>query len=141
MRGEDISQWTPDLDSFALSGTVPVIGIGDGGNEVGMGSLFSRLSEIMPTYSSCLCVIPSDVCMPVDVSNWGGYALAAALSRSCGRWLGQTEEEELGMLEALCARGVVDGVSKRCLPSVDGLGPDVHLQIRNELQALSEALF
>lgn len=137
MRGEDISRWTPALDSFALHGTVPVIGIGDGGNEVGMGSLHGPLSDMMSTYSPCLCVVPSDVCIPVDVSNWGGYALVAALSRACGRWLGQTEKEERAMVEALCDCGVVDGVSRECRLSVDGLGIEEHLRIREELQTLS----
>ncbi len=139
MRGEDISQWTPALDSFALSGKVPVIGIGDGGNEVGMGSLLESLSEIMPAYSPCLCVVSSDVCIPVDVSNWGGYALVALLSRFAGRWLGQTDEEERAVLEALCACGVVDGVSRECRLSIDGLPLEEHLRIRRALQAISVA--
>lgn len=139
MRGEDISQWTPALDSFALSGAIPVIAIGDGGNEVGMGSLLEPLSELMPAYSPCLCVVPSDVCIPVDVSNWGGYALVALLSRSAGRWLGQTDEEERAVLEALCACGVVDGVSRECRLSVDGLPLEEHLRIRGTLQALAMA--
>lgn len=138
MRGEDISLWTAALDSFALSGLAPVIGIGDGGNEVGMGSFLAQLSEMMPTYSSCLCVVPSDVCIAVDVSNWGGYALSAALSCSCGRWLGQTGEEEHEMLKALCACGAVDGVSRECRLSVDGLGIEEHLRIRDELELMFE---
>lgn len=137
MRAVDISRWTPALDSFALRGTVPVIGIGDGGNEVGMGSLTGPLSEMMSTYSPCLCVVPSDVCIPVDVSNWGGYALSAALSRSEGRWLGQTEREERDMLAALCDCGVVDGVSREIRLSVDGLDIEEHLRIREKLQILS----
>lgn len=137
MRAADVSRWTSALDSFALSGTVAVIGIGDGGNEVGMGSLVEPLSKIMSSYSPCLCVVPSDVCIPVDVSNWGGYALTAALSRAAGRWLGQTCEEERGMLTSLCECGVVDGVSRKALLSVDGLDLEEHLRVLTALRALS----
>lgn len=137
MRREDITQWTPALDSFALSGETPVIGIGDGGNEVGMGNLVQEMSQIDPSYAHCLCVVKSDACIPVDVSNWGAYALAAALSATEGKWLGQSRDEERAMLEALCACGVVDGVTKRCELSVDGLALDEQLKIRDALEDLA----
>lgn len=133
MRGEDISSWTTPIDSYAER-SIPVIAIGDGGNEVGMGNFLEPLSEMMPDYADCLCTICSDVCIPVDVSNWGAYALVAALSYSEGKWLGQTDAEERIMLEALCSCGVVDGVSKECTLSVDGMPLIQHQTIRNALE-------
>lgn len=136
MRGEDISNWTLPIDSYAeqRSNSIPVIAIGDGGNEVGMGNFLEPLSEMMPGYADCLCTICSDVCIPVDVSNWGAYALTAALSYGAGKWLGQTDTEERLMLEALCRCGVVDGVSKKCSLSVDGMPLVQHQAIRSALE-------
>jgi hypothetical protein len=135
MRSVDISRWTEPLDEYALLSS-PVIGIGDGGNEVGMGSLNAALSELMPDYSRRLCILTSDICIPVDVSNWGAYALTAAISLSRGEWLGQSEAEETGMMDALLECGAVDGVTGRRERSVDGLSADVHLNIRSKLEAL-----
>ncbi|GHV52750.1 aspartate/glutamate/hydantoin racemase [Synergistales bacterium] len=134
MRREDITEWTAPLDEFALSSGLPVIGIGDGGNEVGMGSLSKELAVIMPDYASNLCVVPADVCIPVDVSNWGAYALAAALSSAKKRWLAQSEEQELAMLRELCDDGAVDGVTLRREMSVDGMAADVHVSVLSRLR-------
>ena len=137
MRGEDISAWTAPLDYFALAPrAIPVIAVGDGGNEVGMGNIKGPLSDIMTGYAQCLCVVESDICIPVDVSNWGGYALVTALSVSTGRWLGQTSEEELLMLYSLYQVGAVDGCTKKRELSVDGLNIDENIKIRTALENL-----
>lgn len=137
MRGQDISEWTAPLDRYALEWDVPVIGIGDGGNEVGMGSYAAELPGLMPDYAPCLCAVPASLCIPVDVSNWGAYALVSALSYIRGEWLGQTREEEIAMLQALCRCGVVDGVTRRCEMSVDGMGTDVQLEVLSSLTELA----
>jgi hypothetical protein len=130
MRGEDIRSWTAPLDSFALcNGAARTIGIGDGGNEVGMGCLEGELCGMMPDYADCLCVIGADVCIPVDISNWGAYALSAAVSAVEGRWLGQSSEEESAMLYALADSGAVDGLTGKSEASVDGLRLDRHLEV------------
>ncbi|MDR1137691.1 MAG: DUF4392 domain-containing protein [Synergistaceae bacterium] len=136
MRKQDISAFTCALDVFALRGESRVIGVGDGGNEVGMGNYKSRLSEMMPDYAECLCSVRADVAIPVDVSNWGAYALAAAISIDAGEWLAQTEAEEIAMLSALKDAGVVDGVTKKPSASVDGFDISKHLKIRAALQDL-----
>lgn len=136
MRKEDITSYTAPLDSYAAAGTSPVVAIGDGGNEVGMGALNDKLAERMPDYRDCLCVVPADVCIPVDVSNWGAYALTTALSVVSGKRLLQSQAEEQKMLEALCACGTVDGVTKRCELSVDGMDLERQLSVLEALEAL-----
>lgn len=136
MRKKDISDFTCALDTFALRGESRIIGIGDGGNEVGMGNYKSRLAGMMPDYAECLCRVKADVAIPVDVSNWGAYALAAAISLDVGEWLAQTASEEIAMLEALRSAGAVDGVTKKPSLSVDGFDISKHLEIRSALQEL-----
>ncbi|MDR1580242.1 MAG: DUF4392 domain-containing protein [Synergistaceae bacterium] len=136
MRGRDVSEITAPLDGYALNGASRVIGIGDGGNEVGMGNFVEPLRVMMPNYARCLSSVGADVCIPVDVSNWGAYALAAALSRDHGVWLGQTESEERAMFEALSSAGAVDGASKKISMSVDGFDISKQLEIVSSLRSL-----
>jgi hypothetical protein len=138
MRGDDISAVVAPLDGAAdraLGRGVPVLGIGDGGNEAGMGLLRESLAEILPGYRRCLSVVSSTVCLPADVSNWGGYALAAVLSVFSRRWTGLDEGEEGAMLEALLESGAVDGFSGAPELSVDGVPLSVldekSVQIKN----------
>lgn len=138
MKGVDISDVVAPLDDAAEAAMrqgLPVLAIGDGGNEAGMGLLYDGLAELMPHYASCLSGIPSHVCLPVDISNWGGYALAAVLSSFYRRWVGLDENEEVTMLKALLDAGAVDGVTGSADMSVDGVASaeleTVALAIRN----------
>ena len=139
MRKEDISFWTPALDWLSvLSGRrgIFTVGIGDGGNEVGMGNFISELRESKPDFKKCLSVIRTDVAIPVDVSNWGSYALSAALSHIWGEWHGPRGDDERAMLEALIKSKAVDGISKKSEFTVDGFDLDEHLSVSSKLYAL-----
>jgi hypothetical protein len=132
MRGEDISASTCPLDlaaSMAKEERIPVLAVGDGGNEVGMGRLGAELSVLVPGFGRCLCGLTADALVPVDVSNWGAYALAALLSACEGRWLGHSPAEEEAMLQALVLSGAVDGVTLRSECSVDGFEMEVQKEI------------
>lgn len=58
------------------------VGIGDGGNEVGMGKILERIcaSTSIPNAAEIACVTTADHLIVASVSNWGGYALAAAIA-------------------------------------------------------------
>ena len=124
MKGVDISDVVAPLDMAADSAMrrgVPVLAIGDGGNEAGMGLFYDSLARLLPDYSSCLSRVTATQCLPVDISNWGAYALSGALSAFYRRWMGLDEGEEAAMLSALLAAGAVDGITGCAAPSVDGL--------------------
>jgi hypothetical protein len=124
MKGVDIGDVAAPLDKaaeVALCRGIPVLGIGDGGNEAGMGLFYDALAERMPRYAPCLSRVSATVCLPVDVSNWGAYALTAVLSGFYRRWLGMGEGEESAMLEALSRAGAVDGMTGLPGASVDGV--------------------
>ena len=140
MRGRDVSPWVAPLDLWALdapSRGIPVAAVGDGGNEAGMGSLRERMAPLVGDFASALSCIPSDVPIPVDVSNWGGYALTAVLEASSGADLLHTPEEEREMLHAMKRAGGVDGTT--CAPalSVDGVGMYDQVALVRELRALT----
>jgi len=136
MGKNDVSAFAPPLDDFALRGSCGVIGIGDGGNEVGMGNYKTSLEMMMPNYAECISSVKADVSIPADVSNWGAYALSAALSIAEGKWLAQTEEEEIEMMKALSRIGAVDGVKKIPSLSVDGFDISKQLEICSALRNL-----
>jgi len=124
MKGNDISDVTTPLDKAAevfLKRGVPVLGIGDGGNEAGMGLLYDALSAKLPNYAPCLSRVGATVCLPVGVSNWGAYALTASLSVFYRQWLGLDCGEEETMLSAMLDAGAVDGITGCSDRSVDGI--------------------
>ncbi len=136
MRGEDVSATTAPLDGAALSGNVKVLAVGDGGNEAGMGLFRGKLAELLPGYAPCLSVVGADTALPVDVSDWGGYALASLMSLECGEWIGPEDRETGTMLDALVSAGAVDGVTRRREPTVDGFPEEEHRHVLRELKEL-----
>ena len=71
------------------------VGIGDGGNELGMGSLYAEVCRAVPNGEKIGCVVAADDALVASVSNWGGYALSCAvalLSWDAGASHGQTSE-------------------------------------------------
>ncbi len=142
MRGEDISYCTAPLDGaaqLALEKGTPVLAVGDGGNEAGMACLMPGMGDLLSGFGKCLSTVPSTVAVPVDVSNWGAYALACLMSCREERWLGHTPEEERAMLEAMAAVGAVDGVTGRNELSVDGMGIEEHVAVVKNLRTVFES--
>lgn len=140
MRGEIIDEFTPPLQRVleeiaACRPGVRSIGIGDGGNELGMGAipwqeLRSRLIE--PQASRIPCRIATDWTIVAGVSNWGAAALAAGVCWQRQRldvlqpW---TREFEEARLRDLVQHGpAVDGVTKLQEATVDGLPFLTYLQ-------------
>jgi hypothetical protein len=109
MRSVDITQYTARLDHLFESG-IPSVGIGDGGNEIGMGNLV----DIIPTVDKLPrdpAVTRVDRLVIASVSNWGGYGLVAALSRLVGRNLLPAAEEDRRLIRRMVDTGAVDGTS------------------------------
>lgn len=53
-------------------------GIGDGGNECGMGIVRAAVAAHVPRGDVIGCVVPCDALLAAGVSNWGGWGLVAA---------------------------------------------------------------
>lgn len=145
MRGEDVTAVQSRTDLLfpeARRKGILTIGIGDRGNEIGLGGLVVR-----PGRCSCscgggiACVVRADVPVVAFCSNWGAHAVAAALAARLGNFrLIHRPASEARMLRRMVQVGAVDGVTRRRLPTVDG-GP-LALQVAcvSMLQALLGAL-
>src|SRR6516165_503803 len=81
MRGLDISSYTVALDELFTAGPWETIAISDGGNEIGMGALPRELiARHIDHGATIACVTPAQHLIVAGVSNWGAYALFAALA-------------------------------------------------------------
>ena len=135
MRGRDITDYNARIDHLFHS-DVPSVGIGDGGNEIGMGNLAEEVTQV-ESLVKIPCITQTSKLMLASVSNWGGYGLAAALSALSGRNLLPSIEEEQQLLRDTVDLGAVDGMSAKQEYKVDGFTIEENSQA---LQALHDHL-
>ena len=131
MRYRDITEHTARLDYLFEAG-IPSVGIGDGGNEIGMGNL----AEVIPTVATLPpdpAVTRVDRLILASVSNWGGYGLVAALSRLAGRNLLPSPEADRRLITHLVDRGAVDGTSGESKYYVDNFTLDENAAVLERL--------
>ncbi|XP_005343511.1 D-glutamate cyclase, mitochondrial [Microtus ochrogaster] len=72
----------PIDDLFLAAQKIPGIsstGVGDGGNELGMGKVKEAVKKNIRNGDVIACDVEADFAVIAGVSNWGGYALACAL--------------------------------------------------------------
>ncbi len=147
MRGIDITPFTAKthrlFEHYARFGGVTTIGIGDGGNELGMGSLpWPELRAAIPfgPAGQIACRIATDHLLMCGVSNWGGYGLALAVARLRGevhRLAHANLQQERAVIEHMVRETTaVDGVTGLREASVDGLPLETYLQILAGLRRL-----
>jgi hypothetical protein len=140
-RGESIRQWNAPLDALFLAAPrrVVTIGIGDGGNEIGMGNVRQRVIRAGALGRAIASVVKVTHLVVAGTSNWGGSGVVAELERLTGRPLLHTAEEERRMIHACVDAGAVDGITRRAEPTVDGLPLDVHAGILELLRLAARA--
>jgi hypothetical protein len=119
---------------------IATIGVGDGGNEIGMGkfpwSVLREAIRVGPAAHTA-CRVATDHAIVAGVSNWGAYALALGVAvlrgktESAAHW---TIAEQAKLIERMVAAGAVDGVTKQRTASVDGLSLDEYLAVLKELR-------
>ena len=138
MSGSNISHCLNNFEDLFLAARaagVWTIGIGDGGNEAGMGALRDVVRKRVKAGAACGCgcgggiAAESTAASPVTavVANFGATAIAAAMALLTERRdVLPAPSRELRALEACVAAGGVDGQHNECVPSVDGLAADVY---------------
>lgn len=128
MKGELIDGQNAPLDRFFLEEVdVLTIGIGDGGNEIGMGKYHDLLITHLDYQHPCS--ISTDHCLIGTTSNWASYGLIAAI-----------DQYKIPQAEALKAYyryilglGAIDAISGKSEYSVDGLPLSQSLEILKAL--------
>ena len=126
------------LAELAAQRGVLSIGIGDGGNEIGCGAILEAVQRVQPFGRKCICpcgagvatVSRCDHLVFASISNWGAYAVAAALAGLLDRpEVLHDVETEQRMLMASLAGGAMDGAYARLVPYVDGTSAAVQASI------------
>ncbi len=147
MRGGSINDLTAKshrLFEYIREQRLPIttIGIGDGGNEIGMGKFpWEQLVEAIGSAAAGrnACRLATDFTLIAGVSNWGAYALALAIGKLRGTeascdW---QPSHQRALIEAMVQRaGAIDGLTLRPESTVDGLPLDVYLQPLVEMRKL-----
>lgn len=139
MRGVDITEWTAPLSRLTQM-DLHTIGVGDGGNEIGMGRVAEYAIEGVVAHGEDIaCTVPTDQLIVSGTSNWGAHALVCAI-----RAMGRTEVEPYlapswhqSTLETIVSHGGLDGVHMNNVPTVDGLNPDRYYAEVKALSALA----
>jgi len=131
----------------ANSQGILTIGIGDIGNELGLGRIKDVIKEYARTGAKCQCPcgagvavrVPAEITLPAGVSNWGAYGIAAVLSAfqqeerkpATYEYLSplQTGDEHRRIMMACANAGAIDGNTRVCAPTEDGLPLEVTVSL------------
>jgi D-glutamate cyclase len=152
MRGIDMNahELIAPLHRLVQECNAPFLAIGDGGNELGMGKVIDAIvaNPKISDGAKIGCVIAADHLIAASVSNWGGYALAAAAAlaradrdsqmRDAEDYVDRclpTEQEEIELLDRCVAAGCRDGVSGKMEATVDGMPLETSLQCLRDIRA------
>ncbi len=116
--GKSIADFNAKIDY--LFEEFPVsIGIGDGGNEIGMGIL----ADFIPLYenlSNPPTVTRTSKLVISSVSNWGAYGLVTSISEIVGKRLLLSTSDEIELIKKIVDLGAIDGTTNINVNKVDG---------------------
>lgn len=145
-RGEDMTNTTGKADQLVIEARgrgIFTLGIGDGGNEIGMGVIRKEAEEILvhgigsSVPGGFAPSVRTDALLVAAVSNWGAYGVAACLAVLLhDRGVFHNAGVEQRVLESCAHAGLIDGVTGYVDGSVDGIPIDVHLALVRILESL-----
>lgn len=116
-----------------------LIGIGDGGNEIGMSTIADGVRDFLRFGDRIVPICKTDALVVASVSNWGAYGVAACLAflkQDIGIFHNANLERRL--LHACVDAGLIDGLTSRVEEGTDGLEVDVHAAIVSILEKTVE---
>ena len=145
MYGEDVGAYTTLLDDLFLAGPWDTIAIGDGGNEIGMGSLPRELIAVhIANGERIACTTPARHLILAGVSHWGAYALLGGIAGLRSDWCGALlhcldPQLDQSILEATARNGpAVDGVTGRQSLTIDNVSCATHHEMLGAIRRLVE---
>jgi D-glutamate cyclase len=149
MRGRDITSFTSPAERLfkvwpSVKPELVTIGIGDGGNEIGMGKIpHETIVKNIPNGDLIHCRVATDHLIVAGVSNWGAYALAAGVYVLRGvnpppDLFDPDREREI--LEVMVREGpLVDGVTGKQTATVDGLSWEEYVKPMIRIREILES--
>lgn len=141
MKGIDYGMGRARVDFLfdeALARGIPVVAVGDGGNEIGMGRVSNHVKAHVPYGDRCQCgcgggigaVTGCDILVTAACSNWGCTAIAAAMAVRAGdpKLLHSPRREAL-LLDTMVSSGLINSAHGIVDDSVDGFPRQSHIGI------------
>lgn len=127
---------------------IPTIGVGDGGNELGMGSIKETVQEYVPYGKVCRCPcadgmapdLKVDLLVTATVSDWGMWGIEACLAALSGKQTALHSSETLELvLNACVAAGAIDGVTAYVNRDIDGVSFEAQVALMRLLHEIVAA--
>jgi len=150
MRGLNISSLigkTDYLFQTARKNKIATIAVGDGGNELGCGTIIETVRKNVKYGSMCQCPCkggiaastPADVLVVSAISNWGAYGIAACLSLLKDLKYTHDREKELRLLRSVVKAGAIDSITLQNKPFVDGLSPSLNTLVTELIHTIANS--
>ncbi len=143
--GVDVSLLSAKVDRLieaAKQSGIPTIGVGDAGNEIGMGCIEEDVRRLLPTGKDCGCpcregvasAVRTDSLLVTGTSNWGATAIEALISfhLKAPELLHDASFEEY-LIAASGALGFINPASGFAESGVDAIPAQVHGSLINIL--------
>lgn len=146
--GSDVSNWAAKVHYLVEEANrrkILTIGIGDRGNEIGLGVIRDIIEKVVPTGAKCkcpcragiACVTQTTVPILATVSNLGAYGITACLSVLIDKpWILQNPNTESQMVKECLKAGCVDALGWPTY-SIDGIPLEVYVQILNIMRHIT----
>ena len=135
-RGMDITLAMSKLD-LLFEEFPDSIGIGDIGNEIGMGGLAKAL--VLEDVTSYPALTKTTQTVIAGASHWGAYGLLAALSMLTGRNLLPSAAAQETLLRRAVEMGAVDAITGKQEASVDGYSVEQCNEVLDMLHELVDS--
>lgn len=151
MRGIDYGMGRARIDHLfdeGLNCGIPVVAVGDGGNEIGMAKVADAVKKHVPfgNDGACPCgggigaITTADVLVTAACSNWGCTAIAASMAARTGdARLLHTPEAEARLLEVMVQNGLINSTHGIVDPNVDGIARDSHVAVAELCRSIVKA--
>jgi hypothetical protein len=131
MRGADVSAYHAKVD-YLFREHDCTVGIGDGGNEIGMGNVAAAIPMLMPDVEQP-CTTRTTHLAIASVSNWGALGVIAAMSRLRGQNLLPSVREARARIVETVKLGAVDGTTGKRTETVDGFPLEENDRVLREM--------
>jgi len=100
------------------------VGMGDGGNEVGMGNILDSVRRVVPTGEKIGATVETDLLVVGAVANWASYGVEACIAAALhAPEVLHSAQEEARLQEAAARAGLIDPASGWATGWVDGTPP------------------
>lgn len=148
LSGVDISRHCSPLDILfeeAFKRGVLTVGIGDGGNEIGMGRIRESVEEFIPNGRTCKCPCGGGIAAVTETShvlvggtsNLASYALTASYALLTNSSYTHDGAEEAKLIHAAFEAGAVDGITGAHTPSVDTIPVEINSRLADVINSLA----